>query len=142
MLRVLAFSAVACVMTGVGQLRRAGTAPLTPPEIRYDFNEVDGVGIICPALTNNIQQKTPGYVAKEIIFIESPEVGPESEEALKFPLKALMDGIIFVRGKAFMRCSDITSLTELPDFDINNLVVNETGEIVGYFEKSPADVLV
>ena len=104
MLRVLAFGAVACVMTSLGQLRRAGTVPLAPAIRSYGFDETQGAGIIRSVFTSDIQKKASDLVAQETVFIEGD--GPEAEAAIKVPLQALIDGAISVRGKRFRSCSD------------------------------------
>lgn len=142
MLRVLAFSAAACVISGLGQLRRAGTVPLAPEIRSYEFDETQGAGIIRSAFTNDIQQKATNVVAQEPIFIEGD--GPEAETAIKVPLQALIDGAISVRGTRFRSYSDadameLPALYELPDFDTNQLVMNERFIVIGYLEKIPAE---
>lgn len=132
MIKVLAFSAVACAISGFGHLRRAKEIS---PIKSYEFDPTQAVGIIPHSLTSSMYKKAGVRVAEKITFLDGAGEGPETLEAVTVPLLALTDGAISVYGRKFKLCSD-AELFKLPSFDISSVVVNGSDEVVGYFEKT------
>ena len=66
MIKVLAFSAVACAISGFGHLRRA--KPEISPIKSYEFDPTQAVGIIPHSLTSSMYKKAGVRVAEKLLF--------------------------------------------------------------------------
>lgn len=132
MVNMALYGVAVCALWGVGLVRRAGRAEELPKH--YAFDAPQGAGIISEILVRNGLVKIAPEVEQEEIPVDNTgSINPESLEALKVPLQALIEGAVEVTGRRFRTCSEVEAFV-LPDFNETYLVVNDENIVVGYFD--------